>query len=217
MTAKWSTTARRAILPIFDKIIAHPFITELMDGTLPKEKFLFYLRQDAIYLADFGRTLAGIASKCQKPEHVSAFLSFAGDTMEVEKALHKAYLGSLENLPPISPTCLLYTSFMLRQLAVDSLKVAVATVLPCFWIYKAVGDHILAGEIAPGNPYQSWIDTYGGVEYGQAVTRALAIGDEMAAHTNEAGRREMTEAFVVCSRMEWMFWDSAYKLEKWDI
>ena len=217
MTDTWSAAARQAIAPIFDRIVAHPFITELMDGTLPREKFLFYLGQDALYLVDFGRTLAGIAAKCQKPEHTAAFLSFAGDTMAVEKILHESYLGSLDGLPPMSPANLLYTSYLLRQLAVDSLGVAVAAVLPCFWIYKAVGDYILAGKTIAGNPYQSWIDTYGGEEYGQAVEKALTIGDELAAQTNEAGRRVMTEAFVTCSRLEWMFWDSAYKLEKWEV
>ncbi len=217
MVETWSAEARRAIAPIFDRIVAHPFITELMEGRLPREKFLFYLTQDALYLIDFGRALAGIAARAQKPEHTAAFLGFAGDTMEVEKALHKSFLGTLSALPPQSPANLLYTSYMLRQLSRESLGVAVAAVLPCFWIYKAVGDYILAGKVAPGNPYQSWIDTYGGEEYGAAVEKALTIGDELAAQAGETERRDMTEAFVCCSRLEWMFWDSAYRLEQWPV
>ena len=217
MIETWSAEARRAVAPIFEAIVAHPFITELMDGRLPREKFLFYLAQDALYLVDFGRSLAGIAARAKKPEHTAAFLAFAGDTMEVEKALHQSFLGSVTALPPQSPANLLYTSYLLRQLSRESLGVAVATVLPCFWIYKAVGDYILAGKIAPGNPYQSWIDTYGGEEYGAAVEKALAVGDELAEGAGENERREMTEAFVTCSRLEWMFWDSAYKLEEWAV
>ncbi len=217
MTESWSLAARRAVGPIFTAITAHPFITELMAGTLPREKFMFYLAQDALYLIDFGRALAGIAARAKKPEHTAAFLAFAKDTMEVEKALHQSFLGSTDALPHQSPANLLYTSYMLRGLALDSLGVAVAAVLPCFWIYKAVGDYILAGESAANNPYQSWIDTYGGEEYGEAVERALAIGDELAAQAGEAERRDMTEAFVTCSRLEWMFWDSAYKLEEWAV
>ncbi len=49
------------------------------------------------------------------------------------------------------------------------------------------------------------------------MEKALAVGDELAEGAGENERREMTEAFVTCSRLEWMFWDSAYKLEKWPV
>ena len=40
-----------------------PFIEHLSDGTLPKEKFQFYMLQDAMYLADYGRALAALGAK----------------------------------------------------------------------------------------------------------------------------------------------------------
>jgi thiaminase/transcriptional activator TenA len=95
--------------------------------------------------------------------------------------------------------------------------VAVATVLPCFWVYKEVGDFILAGEKFSGNPYQSWIDTYGGEEYGQAVVKAIAIADDLAARATAEVRAQMTAAFELCTKMEWMFWDSGWKKEAWPV
>ena len=63
-----------------------------MDGSLSKEKFLFYLRQDAFYLAEYGKILAAIAARLEQKEWREAFLGFSGDTVAVEQALHQFYL-----------------------------------------------------------------------------------------------------------------------------
>ena len=214
---KWSQKAWHSIEPVFEAITRHPFLTGLTEGTLERDKFLFYLNQDALYLDDFGKVLAGIAVKSFDRRQVEDFLSFARDTINVERELHRAFLGQIERRTRPSPTCLLYTSFMHRQLAVAPLEVAAATVLPCFWIYKEVGDYILAREKKDGNPYQSWIDTYGGEEYGRAVIRAVAMVDELAERTTVETREEMIKAFVICTKMEWMFWDSGWKKEAWPV
>lgn len=216
---KWSEKAWNTALPIYNKIQEMPFITELMNGTLDNKKFVFYIQQDALYLAEYGRVLAGIASKLSKPEHIESFLNFADDTMSVEKALHEIFIQtySANNKLEASPSCLLYTSYLHKQLAAQPTEVALAAVLPCFWIYKEVGDYILENQSKGDNPYQSWIDTYGGDEYNQAVIRAIEICDEIADKCTDEQRNEMTKAFVMCSKMEWLFWDSAYKIEQWPV
>lgn len=216
---KWSEQAWQAALPAYTAILELDFLRELMDGTLPQEKFRFYIQQDALYLHGFGKALAGIAAKLDDPEHIGAFVAFAGDTMAVERDMHQSFfsvLGALENLEP-SPTCLLYTSYMLRQLADAPVEVAMASVLPCFWVYKEVGDYILANQTRGANPYQKWINTYGGEEFGTAVKRAIAVCDELAAACTAQQRDAMTRAYILCTKMEWMFWDSAYKLERWPV
>ncbi len=52
-----------AVRPIYREILAHPFVTGLVDGTLPKERFRFYTVQDALYLRDFARALNAVAAK----------------------------------------------------------------------------------------------------------------------------------------------------------
>jgi thiaminase/transcriptional activator TenA len=41
----------------------HPFITELAEGTLPLDKFRFFLEQDDFYLEEYKRCLALGAAK----------------------------------------------------------------------------------------------------------------------------------------------------------
>ena len=216
---QWSEQAWKEAEPVYGRILDLDFVRELIAGTLSREKFLFYIRQDALYLVGFGKVLAGIAAKLDNVEHSQAFLAFAGECMAVERALHESYLEK-EQLPvriEPSPTCLLYTSYILKQLYDAPLEIAMAAVLPCFWVYQKVGDHILVVQSKNGNPYQAWIDTYGGDEFAAAVQQAIAICDEVAASCTAARHRAMTEAFVLSTKMEWMFWDSAWKLETWPV
>jgi len=213
----WSTKTWESIQETYSKITELPFIYELMNGSLSKERFLFYLHQDSVYLAEFGKVLAGIATKLHKAEHRETFLAFACDTVNVEQALHQTYLKETGNKDRVeaSPACLLYTSYIHKQLSVASIEVAVASILPCFWIYKKVGDYILENQTGENNPYQEWINTYGGAEFTKAVEKAISICDELADATTTDQQEKMTGAFVMASKMEWMFWHSAYRKEKW--
>ncbi|MDR0743528.1 MAG: thiaminase II [Tannerella sp.] len=217
---KWSEKAWDSIKPIYEKTLASPFIQELMEGTLDNERFIFYIRQDALYLSDYGKVLIAIATKLTKPEHIEAFIAFAGECIAAEKELHKTFLAGAaaeaRKEQSESPSCLLYTSYLLRQLNAP-VEVMAAAVLPCFRIYKEVGEYILANQPEGHNPYQAWINAYGGEYYEASVKKAIAICDELAESCTEQQQNAMTEAFITCSKLEWMFWDSAYHLEQWKV
>ncbi|MBQ4326626.1 MAG: hypothetical protein IJC28_06930, partial [Mailhella sp.] len=68
-----------------------------------------------------------------------------------------------------------------------------------------------------GNPYKDWIDAYADPSFDKATRAAVALCDELAAATTPAVRARMTEAYVTATRMEWMFWDSAWKKEGWPV
>lgn len=216
----WSETAWEHISPLYEKIINMPFNQELLDGTLPLEKFRFYMAQDAHYLLEFGKTLSTISGRMNKAADVLAFSEFASGAIVVERALHESYFqefGMPEVIAP-SPTCILYTQFLLTKAAYGNLEEAVAAVLPCFWIYKKVGDHIYANQ-KPGqhNPYKRWIDTYSGKEFAEGVEKAILITDQLANRAGTIQRKSMDQAFEMASKLEWMFWDSAYRMEAWPV
>jgi thiaminase/transcriptional activator TenA len=204
------------IAGIYQAIIDHPFNRELAQGTLAIERFKFYIQQDALYLVDFSRALAMVGAKALAPERILDFLEFAKDGLVVERALHEEYFRRFDVTADVeqAPGCFAYTNYLVATASHRSLEEAVAALLPCFWIYREVGMHIV-GQSAPDNPYQLWIDTYAGEEFAAAVRRAIDITEEVAAATTDMNRRRMTQAFVLSSRLEWMFWDSAYRMESW--
>jgi len=50
---------------IWGAIMKHPFVTELGAGTLPLDKFTYYIKQDYQYLVDFARCIGLAASKAK--------------------------------------------------------------------------------------------------------------------------------------------------------
>ncbi|GAF02726.1 thiaminase II [Saccharicrinis fermentans] len=219
MNKRWSDQAWNTVLYHYNKITELKFIEELMDGTLASEKFSFYIHQDSIYLGEYGRVLAGIGARMSNAKQRSLFLKFASDTVFVEQELHRGYQETLKayKTSEASPACLLYTSFLHKQLAMEPIEVAVAAILPCFVIYGKIGNYIKENQCNVNNPYQQWINTYGGEEFTLAVKQAEQISNDLAQNTTDVIRQQMTEAYVMASRMEYMFWDSAYKLEKWPL
>lgn len=216
---KWSEQAWERVKPIYGQILTMPFNQELSNGTLPKEKFIFYLAQDAYYLLAFGRALSAISSRMRDADLILDFAGFATGAIFAERSLHESYFvefGLNSQVQP-TPSTLLYTNYILSEAAYANVEVAAAAVLPCFWIYKAVGDYIFAQQAGDQNPYKRWIDMYAGAEFAAAVEKAIDITDQLATQASSAMREKMLIAFEMATRLEWMFWDSAYQMEKWKI
>ncbi len=213
--SKWSDDAWKAASHIYQEILNLPFVKQLSEGTLSKDKFIFYINQDSIYIENYCRVLAHIASRLKKQEHISDFLKFASVGIEVEKILHATYLGEGHNSVSPTPTTLLYNSYESAK-GLGPVEIEAASILPCFWVYQKVGEHIYQTS-SHDNPYYQWIATYSDKDFEKSTLRAIEICDELAENSSEEIRQKMTEAFVMATRMEWMFWDSAYNLEKWKI
>ena len=215
----WTDHAWQSIQPLFQEILEMPFIQELKDGTLPLEKFQFYMLQDAKYLEHYGRALAALGSKAMDNKMALDFFDFGKNALVVESALHEAYFDQFglqaHQEITIEPICHHYIHFLKSTVAFDSVEVATAAILPCFWIYKEVGDHILETQNSSNNPYKNWIDTYSGDEFAEGVKLAIAYTDYMAENSTEEKRKLMLAAFKTASKLEFMFWDAAYKNTKW--
>lgn len=219
MNYKWFSKTTDLVHPLMDKIKNHAFIKELSEGTLSAEQFHFYMHQDSFYLSIYGKVLGNIATQLKDPDHSLDYMSFANGTIEVEKNLHKEFISQLKGFkaPEKSPTCCLYTGFLTEVYQYDSIEVSLSAVLPCFWIYKEVGDYLLSIANTNNNPYQKWMDTYGGEDFSKSVDRAIEITEYYAENTTPKVREEMTQAFLKTAQLEWMFWDSAYRKEKWPV
>jgi thiaminase/transcriptional activator TenA len=215
---KFTDELWNSALPVYEQILAHPFNEELKNGTLHVEKFKFYIYQDSLYLADFAKALATAGTRASTSQELLDFLQFAQNAILVERALHIGYFKEYEigfNSGK-APGCFAYTNYLLATSAFESFEVSVAALLPCFWIYKKVGDHIYANQSAP-NPYQNWIDAYAGEEFAASVQKALDICDFLADNASANVRKKMKEAYLIATRLEYVFWDSAYRQEQWDV
>ena len=205
---------------LFQSTLELPFNQELAAGTLSQKRFRHYMIQDAHYLVAYGRALAVTAAKSDNAEGVVQFANAANEAVVVERALHGGFMRDFGITPeqfaatPLTPACHHYTSYLLATAWSASYPVAAAALLPCFWIYAEVGRDIHARS-AKDNPYQAWVDTYASEEFHAAVRGVCATVDRLAEETTEATRAAMHAAYKDAARLEWMFWDSAYRLADW--
>ncbi|ADB39505.1 thiaminase II [Spirosoma linguale] len=206
------------ISPIYQSILEHGFVTELMDGSLPSPTFQYYIQQDALYLTDFSRALSQLAARATTPDDMLAFTQFAQNAILVERALHETYFSLYDIRPETAkmPACFAYTNYLLATTSLQSIAIGAAAVLPCFWIYRQVGKHIYEWAIQE-NPYRSWIDTYAGDAFDQSVNQMLALTDKYAETAGPLELEQMREAFRVSSRLEWYFWNDAYTQTRWRV
>ncbi|MEX2620875.1 MAG: thiaminase II [Egibacteraceae bacterium] len=211
-----------SITPIYDRILAHPFVQGLTDGSLDRDSFRFYVVQDAHYLRDYARALSLCAARAPRDDDIVMFSRHATGAIEVERQLHEGFfaeLGLSEDdvaATPVAPTCLAYTSYLLAVCHGGSFAEAVAAVLPCYWIYWEVGKALLERG-SPDPLYQRWIDTYGGEEFSAIVRDVLAVTDRLGDEVDAVERARMAAHFVTTTRYEWMFWDAGWRQEQWPV
>lgn len=211
----WNRTAglRQAIHDL-------PFNRELTAGTLAPERFRFYIEQDSLYLRRYSRVLAACAAKAPTQRAVEVFANSAHGAIVVEQSMHAGFLDRFGLAPDelasavMSPVCQAYTDFLVAAAFEQPYAVAVAAVLPCFWVYWDVGQAINAAA-TPDNPFQPWIDTYADPAFGDAVEQVKALTDEAAAAASDTDRHAMHHAFRRSTEYEWLFWDSAYTQQRW--
>lgn len=222
METRFTTTLWESITPIYEKILEHPFLAGLTDGSLPDDVFRHYAVQDAIYLQDFARCIAAAASKAPKDAWAETLAEHARDTLAVERSLHEGFFKDWDMTPeqvfstPASPTNLGYTSYLVRVAHREPFEEVVASLLPCYWIYWEVGKHLEAK--GSSNPvFQRWIDMYASEVFGGPVREVLAIMDEVAADLPESRLARLRQHFVTTSKYEWMFWDAAWRKEDWPV
>ena len=222
MTKPFSAEAWQRNLAVYRQILDMPFNVGLAAGTLSKARFQHYMIQDAHYLEGFARALALASAKGRDADHVVHFAVAAQTAIVVERSLHADYFAQFGISPQAfgaaepTPVCEHYVSWLLRTAALEPLEVGLAALLPCFWIYREVGRHILAHAARP-NAYQAWIDTYAGEEFERAVDAVIAVTDDVAREASPRTLAAMHRAFARATQLEWMFWDGAWRLETWPV
>jgi len=221
MTESFSAELWSDITDVYKAILAHPFVTGLADGSLPRESFEFYVIQDALYLRKYAQALAAVASRAADPAETEMFARHAAGIVAVEMGLHESLLADLDIDPALAaaaeeaPTTLAYTSYLLAACG-GSYAEGVGAVLPCYWIYWEVGKHLLERG-SPDPHYQRWIDTYGAEEFGDEAREVIAVTDRLGDEVAAAERDRIRRHFRATSRYEWMFWDMGFRRETWPV
>jgi thiaminase (transcriptional activator TenA) len=214
---RFSDQLRQAAADNWQAQREHPFVRGIADGTLDPERFRFYIRQDYLYLIDYGRMFALACARAPTLAMMERFADLAQTTLKTEMELHRAYAGDwgisreqLEAERPASATRA-YADFLLRTAALGDFGELVAAVLPCMWGYCELGSHLVQGPGPSDERYARWIEMYASEEFAELAGWCRGICDEVAEDIGHAGQSRMQDAFLTSSRYELEFWEAAWR------
>ncbi|MFQ4140311.1 TenA family protein [Nodosilinea sp. PGN35] len=160
----------------------HPFVQGIGDGTLPVEKFAYYVGQDAFFLEAFARAYSIAAAKASTWEAFQVFHQLA-DGVLAELNLHGSYAQEWGvDLTAITPGAATrrYTDFLLSTAWGQAPGATAVAMAPCMRLYAFLGQS-LAQRNPPTHRYSPWIDTYGSDQFEPLAAQLEALIDDSTA------------------------------------
>jgi thiaminase/transcriptional activator TenA len=153
------------------RILAHPFVRGLGDGSLAPESFRRYVAQDAYFLEAFARAYAYCLAQSTARADLHAFAGLIAGVMD-ELKLHAGYAArwnaDLSGVTP-APATRAYTEFLIEVARLGAIGVTTAAMTPCMRLYAFLGQELARGEVAP--VYAEWVRTYAASDFeGLAAT-----------------------------------------------
>ncbi|MGZ8518806.1 MAG: thiaminase II [Candidatus Binatia bacterium] len=223
MAKNFSVELRQRSERIWRAIAGHAFLHELAAGTLPMNRFTYFILQDYVYLLDFAQVLCLGGAKAPTLEILELLCRHAVGAVEVERSFHASFGKTLGlsrkqlDAVPRGPRTQAYIDHLQSVARGGSLGELVAAVLPCYWIYGETGKRLFRSRPAKPKIYRQWIETYASEAFWQPVREQIRLVDELAAAATSAEKKRMAELFILSSRYEYLFWEQAYRLESWPI
>lgn len=214
---------RQSAAPIWEADLGHPFVRGIADGTLPTEKFKFYLIQDYLFLLDYSRVFAHGVIKAPDEATMALFSQLLNETLNTEMDLHRGYcekfgISAAEmEQAPVAPTTHAYTRHLLSVAQSGTLADIIAGVLPCQWGYAEIGTTLAQQGGSPEQLYQEWIEMYASEEFLALGKWLRSLLNELTAESSSAEKERLKRHFLFSSRYEYLFWEMAWTQEAWQI
>ena len=203
----------------FHDFLKRPFITELGQGKLSLAKFRYYIIQDNLFLEDATQARRLMAAKA--PRRLRANLDRLLKSMNrfelfsrrqaVSKRL--GITASTMRQAHRSPTTITYTSFLIRTAAIATVGESLAAMMACPWTYSELGEKYANSPAMKHPIFGPWLTIYQTPAMNSWLEELKNIIDKIPAE--QRIKRRMIHNFVTACKLECMFWDMAYRIEKW--
>lgn len=199
----------------WDAYVTHDFVRGLAAGTLPRECFEHYLRQDYLFLINFARAYALAAYKARTLADIRHAAGVLDALVDEEMRLHVEFcarwgIDEAEMEREREATAnMAYTRYVLEAGASGDLLDLYVALAPCVVGYAEVARWIgrQPFTVVEGNPYRAWIEMYAGDEYQGLAAGAAAQLDELMGRLGGPARESaLARTFGEATRLEIGFW-----------
>lgn len=217
---KFSQQLHQEIKPVWERCYEHPFLRELADGSLPLDKFQFYLLQDNQYLDAFDELHQFLAQKMPTTAMAGSLMAALNpESSELENRESVAEMVGVTDeaikRTPLAPTATAYINHMYYQSYFVSPEAGVASLLPCYWSYAECFKRMDESIHQTAAAYQAFIDQYADPLFQQSSEILISLVDQLADQADEKTKKQMQMAFDLSSDYELMYWKMCYDREQW--
>ncbi|KAE9374465.1 hypothetical protein N431DRAFT_437888 [Stipitochalara longipes BDJ] len=192
----------------------HEFVAGLADGTLPVERFKYYLIQDYLFLVQFARANALAAYKSKTIETVAEGAKMVGN-IHREMDLHVDYCKgfgitkSEMEASEESQACTAYTRYVLDIGQSDDWFALQMALAPCLLGYFIIAKRLYSDPKTKrnGNLYWKWVLSYVADEYSEAVRVGSDLIERFATLQSPHRIEELVSIFIRATQLETGFWN----------
>lgn len=209
---------------VWQSLHDHPFIRGLAGGTLPPEKFRFFVEQNLQYLPEYARAMALGAAKAGDLDTMDLFAADLDNVLHTEIPENRELLRRVLELGAedrgggacMAPANVAYTGFLVSVAALGGPLEIMAAIVPCTWSYGDIAETLVAeGRVREHPVYAEWVRFYSEQPFSGAVEKMKADFEAMARGVEEHQMEHLSALFTTSTRLERGFWDMAHQLEHW--
>jgi thiaminase/transcriptional activator TenA len=198
----------------WNKILNHNFITEIAENVLPIIKFIFYLKQDKIFLRAFCNLLTMASTITYDKEIKLWFEALMESTTKYEipmqdeilQRLDNNYLNSGVSAENVTRDYITYMNSVSNS---EDLALIVSAIGPCPWTYYEISNALIKKNVK-SKTFKKWLQFYSSNESGKQVNELKQVLNKLARNASEKKKIEMNSRFSISCNYELKFWDMAY-------
>lgn len=199
---------------LWHRMVTHPFVIEMGEGTLPVAKFRAYFLQDYVFVHDLVVMTAMGLAKAPSFLAASQLHQFLAGILSPENDLFVrafAELGVSEEeyaTASASPITQAFGDFMVRTGHEGGFEDIITVLYVTEGTYLDWGTQLLEAGKSPSHPvYREWIAIHGPQVLGAFVAW---LGQHLDSAELVGRRSRIDRIFHTALRYEYLFWEGAY-------
>lgn len=212
---KFTERVQRKFAAEWEKMLSHPFITDLAYGKLPDETFDFWAMQDSLFVREAIRFFSILMARFPRKYQVPFEQTLMG--LENELKIFAEYAAKRGiNLEKVTatPICHAYNSYLLASAYHEDVDANFVILYTAEKAYHEAWKKVRAG-LRKGTPYEAFIENWAGDGFRQYVEW---LANELNAMTDgypETRLEKLDDIFLMTVRYEYLFWEMALSKLQW--
>lgn len=206
--------------PTWDAYIHHPWINDMVEGKLSRERLKFFLLQDLPYLADYERIYHLAFAKLTIEQHRSfrPFIQMIANFDEGQAEIELLRQLGCNDFPSDHWAALkareAYMNHLVR-IAYEGTSIQTLTaMLPCSIGFTEIGARLRDVDVTGYDPVgQQWIELYRRPFQAEHVEALLAGLEPAAAGLSEAEIEELERIFLRSTQHQIHVFDAAWRMQ----